>query len=57
MNTYIRKLKDGFYYLIKGLPENHKSNLNYISRFHTRYMAMKYAKENGYKVIIKNHRT
>lgn len=51
MNAYIRKLNRRFY-LISGLPENHR--LNYIvEEFHTRRQAARYAASNGYSLVIR----
>ena len=54
MDAYVRKLHDGHYYLIEGLPENHKTNMISLGRFSTRRQALRYAKAHGHEVIIKD---
>ena len=49
----MRKLHDGHFYLIEGLPENHSSNLISLGRFSTRRQALRYAKAHGYDVVVK----
>jgi len=53
MNAYVRKFYNNHYYLISGLPENHVNN-DIIEEFSTRRQAIRFAKKNGYDLIIQN---
>jgi len=53
MSAYIRKLYNKRYYIISGIPENHKGNTTILGEFHTRRQALRHATTKGYDLIIK----
>jgi hypothetical protein len=54
MEAYIRKLYDGRYYIIAGIPENHRSNNKSLGEFCTRRQAIRHAISNGFNLIIRS---
>jgi len=53
MDAYVRKLYNNRYYLISGIPENHRNNKT-IEEFYTRRQAIRYAVSKGYNLIIRS---
>lgn len=54
MDAYIRKMYNGFYYIIEGRPEDKENSRLIDMPCNTRLQAMRYAKRDGYNVIINN---
>lgn len=52
MDAYIRKLYNGFYYIVEGRPEDKHSSRVVDMPYNTRRQAMRYAKRDGYNVVI-----
>jgi len=53
MKAYVRKLKNGLFYIIVGLPENHVNNTSIDEVFLTRRQAIQYIKKHGYELILR----
>ena len=51
MKAYIRKMYNGRYCIISGIPENHKDN-KIVEQLYTRRQAIRYAANNGYELVI-----
>lgn len=51
--AFVRRLYDGAYYLIAGVPED-VQNIKLVSRHGTRREAIRHGKRDGYDIIIKN---
>ena len=56
MDVYIRKLYNGRYYVISGRPEN-QGNSSVVEECYTRRQAERYARKNGYDLVIKSRST
>jgi len=54
MQAYVRKLYNGHYFLIQGIPEKQHENATSLGEFSTRRQAMRYAAKNGYDLIIRS---
>jgi hypothetical protein len=54
MQAYVRKLYRGNYYIVEGNPDD-PNNFKVIDRpYGTRRQALRYAKKDGYDIVIRN---